>query len=172
MPFLTIIIKLFKYIFFDFFNLISDNVFYFMFFENYLIYKYNIKPWLLIYNILNDYFILSVFIICGVVLSTLLFLLSYFFGLGTVILDAEKTSAYECGFSPIQNARKIIDLRFYKTALMFLVFDIEIIFLLPWSVVLLNNASFNLIYLYQSVPFIFLLFIGILVEFKDRIFDW
>jgi NADH:ubiquinone oxidoreductase subunit 3 (subunit A) len=48
-----------------------------------------------------------------------------------MIVDIEKTSAYECGFEPFDLARSLIDIQFYIVAILFLVFDIEIIFLLP-----------------------------------------
>ena len=48
--------------------------------------------------------------------------------------DVEKLSAYECGFDPYEDARNVFDVRFYLIALLFLVFDLETVFFLPWSV--------------------------------------
>jgi len=49
----------------------------------------------------------------------------------TTINDAEKLASYECGFEPFDLARSLIDVQFYIIAILFLVFDIEVIFLLP-----------------------------------------
>ena len=48
--------------------------------------------------------------------------------------DKEKLSAYECGFEPFDDARTHFDVKFYLIALLFLLFDIEVLFLFPWSV--------------------------------------
>jgi len=45
--------------------------------------------------------------------------------------DSEKTSAYECGFEPFEDARNRFDVRFYIVAILFLIFDIEVAFLFP-----------------------------------------
>jgi len=47
--------------------------------------------------------------------------------------DPEKTSAYECGFEPFEDARNRFDVRFYIVAILFLIFDIEVAFLFPWA---------------------------------------
>ena len=48
--------------------------------------------------------------------------------------DAEKTSAYECGFEAFDDARHKFDVRFYLVAILFIVFDLEAAFLFPWAV--------------------------------------
>ncbi|WP_157125678.1 NADH-quinone oxidoreductase subunit A [Pandoraea norimbergensis] len=48
--------------------------------------------------------------------------------------DAEKNSAYECGFNAFGDARKQFDVRFYRVAIFFIVFDIELAFTIPWAV--------------------------------------
>ena len=63
--------------------------------------------------------------------SLLLFLASFF-----VIFqqeDIEKVSAYECGFQPFEDTRVKFDVRYYLVAILFLIFDLEIMFLFPWS---------------------------------------
>ena len=48
--------------------------------------------------------------------------------------DAEKLSAYECGFEPFEDARGRFDVRFYLVAILFIIFDLEAAFLFPWAV--------------------------------------
>ena len=63
-------------------------------------------------------------IISGVILG-----LSFLIAIQTP--DAEKTSAYECGFEPFEDARNRFDVRFYIVAILFIIFDLEVAFLLP-----------------------------------------
>jgi len=59
------------------------------------------------------------------------------FGLSRLIADqapdAEKVSAYECGFDPFDDARNTFDVRFYLVAILFIVFDREATFIFPWA---------------------------------------
>jgi NADH-quinone oxidoreductase subunit A len=78
---------------------------------------------------MNEYFnILVYLVICGVI-SLIIFLLSYI--LVYQMSDSEKASAYECGFSPFGDARSKFEIRFYLVAILFIVFDLEIMFLFP-----------------------------------------
>jgi len=58
-----------------------------------------------------------------------------FFGLSSLIAvqnpDFEKMSAYECGFEPFEDARNKFDVRFYIIAILFIIFDIEVVYLFP-----------------------------------------
>lgn len=93
-------------------------------------------------------------IISGVVLG-----LSYVVAIQSP--DPEKTSAYECGFEPFEDARNRFDVRFYIVAILFLIFDIEVAFLFPWagSLGLTGSVSYIVV-----VAFLFLLTIGFLYE--------
>ena len=62
--------------------------------------------------------------------------------------DAEKLSAYECGFTPIGDARQPFHVRFYLVGILFLLFDLEVIFLFPWAVSL---HWFNVTEFYYSL---------------------
>jgi len=77
----------------------------------------------------NQYLILLLFIIFSLVLGLIIFGLSYFIAIQTP--DSEKTSAYECGFEPFEDARNKFDVRFYIVAILFIIFDIEVVYLFP-----------------------------------------
>ena len=55
--------------------------------------------------------------------------------------ESEKLSSYECGFDPYEDARNAFDVRFYLVAILFLLFDIETVFLFPWAVSLSELPS-------------------------------
>jgi len=80
------------------------------------------------------YFVMSICLILGLGISGLLIAISYLAAIQSP--DPEKTSPYECGFEPFDDARNKFDVRFYVVAILFLIFDIEVAYLFPWSVTL------------------------------------
>src|SRR3546814_6004923 len=78
-------------------------------------------------NILREEYIpILVLLIFSVFLSVVLFLVSYI--VAPQKPDAEKISAYECGFDPYEDARNSFDIRFYLVAILFIIFDLEALF--------------------------------------------
>ena len=86
-------------------------------------------------------------------------------------VEGEKLIEYECGFLPIGDARQPFHVRFYLIALLFLLFDIEIVYLIPWVVSwhLINHCIFAFITIFS---FIFLLIFGFYFEWKTSALDW
>jgi NADH-quinone oxidoreductase subunit A len=84
-------------------------------------------------------------------------------------LDSDKLSSYECGFQPFEDARLPFEVRFYIIGVLFIIFDLEIIFLFPWvlSFDSLNNAGF-----YSMLFFIALIAIGIFHEWKNGALEY
>jgi NADH-quinone oxidoreductase subunit A len=76
-----------------------------------------------------QYYDILIFACLSVVLSAILLTLSYL--LSPKAISAEKLSAYECGFEPFDEARKTFDIHFYVVAILFVIFDLEIAFLIP-----------------------------------------
>jgi len=87
--------------------------------------------------------------------------------------DAEKLSAYECGFTPIGDARQPFHVRFYLVGILFLLFDLEVIFLFPWAVAM---PWFTLVEFYYGffmvMFFLILLTIGYIYEWDKGALDW
>ena len=82
-------------------------------------------------------------------------------------LDLEKLSAYECGFDPFGDARHTFSIKFYLVAILFIIFDLEIIFLFPWSITVNSYQAF-----YTMVSFLVILTIGFIYEWKRGALDW
>jgi NADH-quinone oxidoreductase subunit A len=102
---------------------------------------------------------LGLAVLRSLALAGLILLLS--FVLAVQAPDAEKTSAYECGFEPFEDARNRFDVRFYIVAILFLIFDREIAFLFPWATTLgLTGGSAY----FFVVTFLVLLTLGFLYE--------
>lgn len=78
---------------------------------------------------MTEYLNIFVYLLVCALISIIIFVLSYIFVYQ--MSDAEKASAYECGFSPFGDARSKFEIRFYLVAILFIVFDLEIMFLFP-----------------------------------------
>ena len=83
--------------------------------------------------------------------------------------DAEKISAYECGFDAFDDTRGRFDVRFYLVCLLFIIFDLEIAFLFPWAVSLGAIGMFGF---WSMVTFLGVLTIGFIYEWKKGALDW
>ena len=87
--------------------------------------------------------------------------------------DAEKLSAYECGFTPIGDARQPFHVRFYLVGILFLLFDLEVIFLFPWAICNPWLTAVEYYYSFGTVMFFLLLLtIGYIYEWEKGALDW
>ena len=75
----------------------------------------------------NDLYATFVYLICAFVVSYVAFGISFFFGIRNA--DSNKVVAYECGFTPFDDARNTFEVHFYLVAILFLMFDLEISFI-------------------------------------------
>jgi len=82
--------------------------------------------------LLFNYLSIFLFLSFAALLSSVIFLLSFLVSAKSD--DVEKLTSYECGFNPFEDSRSEFDVRFYIVAILFLVFDLEISFLFPFSV--------------------------------------
>ena len=86
-----------------------------------------------------------------------------------------KDTPYECGKDPIGEGSPRFSVKFYLVAMLFILFDIEVVFLYPWAVVyrdlLADHATRNLV-LGSMVSFLVILFAGYLYALEKKAFDW
>ena len=80
--------------------------------------------------LLVEYLPVVIFLVIAAALSVLFIVLSTLFAPKKP--DAEKLSAYECGFNAFDDARMEFDVRFYLVSILFIIFDLEVAFLFPW----------------------------------------
>ena len=83
--------------------------------------------------------------------------------------DAEKLSAYECGFEPFEDTRGRFDVRFYLVAILFIIFDLEVAFLFPWAVSL---GNIGLLGFWSMMIFLGVLTVGFIYEWKKGALEW
>jgi len=83
--------------------------------------------------------------------------------------DAEKTSAYECGFNAFDDARMKFDVRFYLVAILFIIFDLEVAFLFPWAA---GFQYVGVLGFWSMITFLGILTIGFIYEWKKGALEW
>lgn len=83
--------------------------------------------------------------------------------------DAEKLSAYECGFNSFDDSRMKFDVRFYLVAILFIIFDLEVAFLFPWAV---SFGSLGWAGFWSMTMFLGVLTIGFIYEWKKGALEW
>ncbi len=115
----------------------------------------------------EEYFGIFIFLIVAIVLALVIAGLSY--ALTSQKPESEKLSSYECGFEPYEDTKNKFDVKFCLVAILFILFDIEVIFLLPWSIVL---SQLNLLGFWSMVDFLLELGIGFIYVWKLEALDW
>jgi len=85
------------------------------------------------------------------------------------VFDRQKLMPYECGIDPIGDARERFSVRFYMVAMLFLIFDVETIFLFPWAVIYDRLALFGLV---EMLIFIGVLIVGYYYAWRKGAFEW
>lgn len=88
---------------------------------------------------------------------------------------ALKGQVYECGMLPIGRNWAQVHVRYYVYAILFLVFDVEIVFLFPWAVSfvgLIDDPGFDKVILWQMVLFIVTLVLGLAYAWRKGVLEW
>lgn len=116
---------------------------------------------------LENYLPILIFIIVGIALGCGPLVGGFMFGPKRP--DPEKLSPYECGFSAFEDARMPFDVRFYLVAILFIIFDLETAFLVPWAIVLRKIGWEGIA---AMGVFLLLLLIGFVYEWKKGALEW
>jgi NADH-quinone oxidoreductase subunit A len=83
--------------------------------------------------------------------------------------DRVKDSMYECGIAPVGDARMRHSVRFYVVAMLFIIFDLETVFLYPWAVTYRKLGLFGLV---EMVIFLAILMVGLVYVWRRGALDW
>jgi len=121
----------------------------------------------MIIDFLKDYLSILIFLFIALGLSIGFLVLNFVFSPSNP--DAEKLSAYECGFEPFSDSRIEFDVRFYLVAILFIIFDLEIAFLFPWAISLSN---IGLLGFWSMIVFLVILTVGFIYEWKKGALEW
>nr|QWK44940.1 NADH dehydrogenase subunit 3 [Protohalopteris sp.] len=115
----------------------------------------------------HEYYPVLLFLVVGFILAVIIFGASYFLVFSKA--DNEKLSSYECGFDPYEDARNAFDVRFYLVAILFLLFDIETIFLFPWAITLSQLPSLGY---WSMMDFLLELVVGFIYAWQIGSLEW
>lgn len=110
---------------------------------------------------------LILFICISILLVLIILIATYFINIPTN--DYEKHSAYECGFEPFGDARSFFDIHFYTIGLLFIIFDLEIVFLIP---AIVDVANISLIGYINFIVFLLVVLIGFYYEWAIGLLNW
>ncbi len=118
-------------------------------------------------SLINDYLPILVLLVLATGLACLIVII------GTVMGPKKpsqtKGMAYESGMTPIGSAVRRVPIRYYLVAVLFILFDIEVMFFVPWAVSLKKMGAFSF---WSMMIFTFVLTIGLIYEWKVGALDW
>ena len=116
---------------------------------------------------INNYVIVSIFILLGILLPIVAL------GVGRLLRPSkpttEKQTTYESGNEPVGAGQVRFNIRYYLFALMFVIFDVETVFLYPWAVAYNQLGLFVLV---EMLIFVALLLVGLLYAWKKKVLKW
>ena len=118
-------------------------------------------------TIVSDYFPILIFFAIAVAISCIILILPKLLAISKP--SKAKLSTYECGFEPFGDARGNFDIRFYLVAILFIIFDLEIAFLIPWAVSLKKIGLYGF---WSMMIFLGILTIGLWYEWKKGALEW
>jgi len=113
------------------------------------------------------FFNILLYIIYSFILGLVIIGLSYILAVQNP--NTEKISAYECGFEPFEDARNEFNVSFYIVAILFIIFDVEVIYLFPWCLTLNYIGFFGI---WSMIGFIIILAIGFVYEIINGALNW
>lgn len=122
---------------------------------------------------LDNYFPVLLFIVVGLAIGVVPMVL------GRILAPnrpyQEKLSPYECGFEAFEDARMRFDVRYYLIAILFILFDLEVAFLLPWASIVKELAGSDVVRLFgffEMFVFLGILVIGYVYVWKKGALNW
>ncbi|MDH2327548.1 NADH-quinone oxidoreductase subunit A [Cereibacter sp. SYSU M97828] len=118
-------------------------------------------------DLLREYFPIIIFLAIIVALGLVLMLAAVVLAVRNP--DAEKVSAYECGFNAFDDARMKFDVRFYLVSILFIIFDLEVAFLFPWAVAF---GDLSMVAFWSMMVFLGVLTVGFVYEWKKGALEW
>jgi NADH-quinone oxidoreductase subunit A len=106
------------------------------------------------------------FVVAGALAGAIVLLSSIF---GYRRPSRAKSSPYECGMVPVGDARGRFSVKFYLVAMLFIIFDVEAVFLYPWAVILRDLKMFGF---WEMLVYIGIVLVGFVYVWKKGVLDW
>jgi NADH-quinone oxidoreductase subunit A len=118
--------------------------------------------------IIEGYGLIAAFIFFAIAFVIALLVFSYL--IQPKAPNENKKSTYECGMKPVGDARVQFDVKYYLYALMFVLFDVEAVFLFPWAIAY-NKLNFTILAV-EAFIFILILVVGLIYAWKKGVLKW
>ncbi|HEY7099219.1 MAG TPA: NADH-quinone oxidoreductase subunit A [Terriglobales bacterium] len=118
-------------------------------------------------NYFARYLPLLLHFLVAVALAGAIVLLSWIFGYRRP--SRAKMSPYECGMVPVGDARERFSVKFYLVAMLFIIFDVEAVFLYPWAIILKDLKMFGF---WEMMVYIGIVLVGFFYVWKKGVLDW
>ena len=115
----------------------------------------------------KEYMVLFVFLVLALILTLIIISASY--SLTIQKPELQKLSVYECGFEPYETTQSQFDIWFCVVAILFLVFDVEIMFIIPWAIAL---SKLDLLGFWSMIEFLLELTVGFFYVWYVHALDW
>lgn len=119
---------------------------------------------------LEQYLPILILMVIAVIFSAGIIIFSHI--ISPRISDPIKQTVYESGLPPHMDARVRFPIRFYVIAMMFILFDVEVVFMYPWAVVYKKFLSTGMFIFWEMAVFLLILFGGYLYLWKRGAFNW
>jgi len=121
--------------------------------------------------LLADYGYIAILLVAGIAVPALILVLARFLSAKPKKTDTEevKTETYECGMHTVGSSWLQFNFRYYFYALLFVVFDVETVFLYPWAVYFKQLKLFGFV---EMLIFIFILVVGLVYAWKKKVMEW
>ena len=116
---------------------------------------------------LDEYLAIVMIFAIAVIIGAAILALSHL--IGPRRPEPSKASPYECGMPPVGDARLRFSVKFYVVAMLFLLFDIEVVFLYPWAIIFRSLGMFGFI---EMLVFLAILFLGYIYALKKGGLEW
>lgn len=120
---------------------------------------------------LADYGYIAMLLVAAIAVPALILVLARFLSAKPKKTDTEavKTDTYECGMQTVGSSWLQFNFRYYFYALLFVVFDVETVFLYPWAVHFRQLKLFGFV---EMLIFIFILVVGLVYAWKKKVMEW
>jgi NADH-quinone oxidoreductase subunit A len=118
-------------------------------------------------QLLMEYLPIAVFLAIALVIGSALMIAPFLVAVNNP--DAEKVSAYECGFNAFDDARMKFEVRYYLVSILFIIFDLEVAFLFPWTVAFKSVGAFGF---WSMMIFLAVLTVGYIYEWRKGALEW
>ena len=116
---------------------------------------------------LIQYIPIAILVVISIIFALIILGIGHLFGPRRP--TGRKSMPYESGMTPFGPGTRRMPVRFYMVAVLFILFDIEVIFFLPWAIVLRKLGLFGLV---EMIIFVFILLVGYMYAWKKGALEW